>query len=303
MTPGKLTANLEALRSRIVRKPATRTDQYAKTVEEAFSYYTRTRSINFILSLAEVWAEDGWPFPTYMPLDESSWKIQVASNLTILFPIPKMGRLKRIFLLARKSWRRNDSLVLSATDEGMLNLFTAYQGAIFSNWSEHVLFEGRRTIVSEIIDSFHRGSWACVISTAFPLVDHLVRSAFGTKRIDKDVNEILGVFRAAGLMTSIKPGHKAWDKAREADESDIDGATDRDLRLPGIVLGSFLDFAEVYYGYYRAASGVTTNLNRHAVIHCAAEDWWTEVNATKLLTFLDLTLTIHPILKILLKEE
>ena len=67
---------------------------------------------------------------------------------------------------------------------------------------------------------------------------------------------------------SLKPGYIAWDIANEQPRL-TDEATQTDLRLVGIGLGSFLDFASIYYSWYRKNKGVT-ELNRHAVIHCAS---------------------------------
>jgi len=67
---------------------------------------------------------------------------------------------------------------------------------------------------------------------------------------------------------SLKPDYIAWEIANEPQRLTGD-ATQTDLRLMGIRLGSFLDFASIYYSWHRKNNGVT-KLNRHAVIHCVS---------------------------------
>ncbi|WP_340124411.1 hypothetical protein [Methylobacter svalbardensis] len=115
---------------------------------------------------------------------------------------------------------------------------------------------------------------------------------------------MLRTFIEAGITSrDMKPGHIAWDVAKEQGRS-ADEASQTDLRLIGIGLGSFLDFAGIYYSYYRKDK-VATELNRHAILHCASvsPDLWTRDNAIKLLIFIDLTLRLEVPLCILLKED
>ncbi|BAF71776.1 hypothetical protein [Sulfurovum sp. NBC37-1] len=115
---------------------------------------------------------------------------------------------------------------------------------------------------------------------------------------------ILPMFRKAGIgPRDVMPGHIAWEVAKEKGE-DVEKATENDLRLVGIVLGSFLSFANNYYSEYRKDNEPLGLINRHAIIHGAGnQNIWTKENATRLLLFLDLTLALEPIFEILLNEE
>jgi hypothetical protein len=111
-------------------------------------------------------------------------------------------------------------------------------------------------------------------------------------------------FKEAGMTPrDLKPGYIAWDVAKEKD-SRLDNVSQNDLRLIGIGLGSFFDFAEIYYSDCKKDKE-TMELNRHAILHCASvsDDVWSKMNATKLLMFIDLTLRLEEPLSILLKED
>ena len=111
-------------------------------------------------------------------------------------------------------------------------------------------------------------------------------------------------FKDAGMTPrDLKPGYIAWEIASEKDNP-LDKVSQNDLRLIGIGLGSFFDFAEIYYSYVKKDKA-TNELNRHAILHCASvsDDVWTKINATKLLMFIDLTLRLEEPLSILLKED
>jgi hypothetical protein len=78
---------------------------------------------------------------------------------------------------------------------------------------------------------------------------------------------------------------------------------EEDLRLPGIYLASFFEFANPYYAWYSLASkNPPEKLNRHAVMHCAG-DYWSRANAIKLLCFLELTRRMRPFFRILIHGE
>lgn len=82
MTPEKLKTNLIKLKSEIARKPSVYTSDYAISVNESFKKYTRTSTINFILSLSEFLYERNWPFPAYiLEIKLSYIKIIISSSV------------------------------------------------------------------------------------------------------------------------------------------------------------------------------------------------------------------------------
>ena len=76
MSPQALAAtlpgNLRYLSSLIARKPREFTGEWAASAEEAFSLYTRTSTVNLILSWNELLAEYRWPFPAYLDMREEA---------------------------------------------------------------------------------------------------------------------------------------------------------------------------------------------------------------------------------------
>jgi len=279
MNTEKLIKNLENLRSQIKRKPDTFTSEYAKTIEEAFTKYTRTRTVNLTLSLSEGLNEKNWPFPAYVPVEFSSlkWKLFIH-----LFP----------YVLIKKDF-----------DTVMARLFNLYKKEIFLFWKSHPAFELKHSILEEVLKTYNMRCWASCITTAFPLLDHLCRQFLNTRRLNQEITHILGMFKAAGISSKdVKPGYIAWEVAKEKG-LDIETATEKDLRLPGIALGSFIDIGSIYYGFYRKESLTASDLNRHAILHGASNNFWTKINATKLITFIDLTLRLEPVFKILMKED
>lgn len=76
-------------------------------------------------------------------------------------------------------------------------------------------------------------------------------------------------------------------------------ASEDDLRLTGVLLSSFFHFARHYYAWYDNSVTPPESLNRHAIIHGAFDDW-SEENALRVLTFLDLTLRLEKPLRYLI---
>ncbi|MBA3005317.1 MAG: hypothetical protein KJ900_00235 [Proteobacteria bacterium] len=73
----KLPINLHYLSTLIARKPQEFTQEWATNVDEAFSLYTRTSTVNLILSWNDLLAEEGWPFPSYLNLRQ---EVVIAGN-------------------------------------------------------------------------------------------------------------------------------------------------------------------------------------------------------------------------------
>ena len=196
----------------------------------------------------------------------------------------------------------NDQHLQMLSSKFMVLLFRLEKSKIFNYWKKHHLLQNKTNLINDIRKAYDKKLWYACIAASFPLLDLLCRKYFNTNHLTRDITEILKHFKNAGIYSKdVKPGFIAWELAEEKGE-ESEKATEKDLRLVGIALGSFLDFASIYYSWYRQDKE-THELNRHAIIHCAAQELWTKENATRILIFIDLTLRLEPVFKILLKEN
>lgn len=301
MTPEKLKINLIKLKSEIARKPLVYTSDHAMSVNESFKKYTRTSTINLILSLSEFLYERNWPFPAYiLEIKPSYIKIIISSSVFILWLI-KQKILE--FFINKKTTIQKEKIQYFI-DRFMCNLFYLCKKEIFSKWRSNPIFVKKHYIIDNIYFNYKSKYWySCIIST-MPLLDFLCRNYLSTNRLEHDITQVISMFRKSGILAKhVKPGHIAW-KVAEEERKNIKEATEKDLRLVGIYLGSFLDFADIYYAYYRKETpSLVNNINRHAIIHGSDLDIWNKENATRILIFLDLMLYLEPALRILLKED
>lgn len=189
-------------------------------------------------------------------------------------------------------------------DRFICNLFYLCKKEIFLKWKSNPIFVKKHYIIDNIYFTYKSKYWYSCIISAMPLLDFLCRNYFNTNRLERDITQLISIFRKSGILArNVKPGHIAWEVAKEAGENTKE-ATEKDLRLVGIYLGSFLDFADIYYDYYRKETpNLVKNINRHAIIHGSDLDIWNKENATRILIFLDLMLCLEPALRILLKED
>lgn len=311
MTAEKLKINLEKLRLRIARKPPAFTSEHAVRLSDSFNKYTNTRTVNLILSYSELLESYGWPFPIFMTReDQPKYNLRLLPYRLLIIDIKAFGfrfllHLIRNKLSARpKNFQEADFHKL--TDEIMLALFKFHKKRFFDYWKKANLFKDKKHIITQVEKCYDKGLWIACISTAFPLLDYLMRLYFNTKRFEKDVNHVLFLMKQAGITSNdLKPGYRAYLVAKERMDPEINTVDKKDLRLIGIALGSFVAHAEVYYKYFRKDSSSSTNndLNRHAVIHCAPVNFNSKINAIKLLIFIDLVLELEPIMKILLNDD
>lgn len=300
MTPEKLKINLIKLKSEIARKPLVYTSDHAMSVNDSFKKYTRTSTINLILSLSEFLYERNWPFPAYiLEIKPSYIKIIISSSVFILWLI-KQKILE--FFINKKTTIQKEKIQYFI-DRFMCNLFYLFKKEIFSKWRSNPIFVKKHYIIDNIYFNYKSKYWYSCIISAMPLLDFLCRNYLSTNRLERDITQVISMFRKSGILAKhVKPGHIAWKVAEEEGEN-IKEATEKDLRLVGIYLGSFLDFADIYYSYYRKETpSLVNNINRHAIIHGSDLDIWNKENATRILIFLDL-LYLEPALRILLKED
>jgi len=299
-----LPANIRFLASQIARKPSAFTPQWASTVDEAFSLYTRTSTVNLFVSLNDVLLEFNWPFPSYVNLQS-----EVARQ--------RFGAPSRRLRCLTDLISRGPSLLASVTipglipdkqkarglfDASMVRLFRWNAESVFKYWQAHPLLVSRRKVLGDLTRCYEKKLWAACVPTALPLLDLVMRAYFGSDKLSVSVQTLRNAFQKSSILPKdLKPGYAVWKGSRDpASGNAFATALREDLRLPGVCLSSFVEFANTYYAWYTAApAGTSVTLNRHAVMHCASE-YWSEINATKLFTFFDLTLRIEKPLRFII---
>lgn len=267
MQPDKLIKNLEVLRKGIARKPGKYEPEYAIKFDDSFNKYTRTSTINLILSFNELLLEYKWPFPAYI-LEYSSNNWGKAKSYLAFFSVVYFRKINNFLQFKQKSPPPLHDLKNNISDFIALS-FLFHEKNIFIGWKSNHNFQGKAYLIDNIRTCYKKGLWYACIVASFPLLDLLCRKYFNSSKLEKDITVMLSTFKAAGITSrDMKPGHIAWDVAKEQGLS-ADKATLTDLRLVGIGLGSFLDFAGIYYAWYRKDKGMA-ELNRHAIIHGAS---------------------------------
>lgn len=302
MTPEKLKANLQKLKDKIARKPSVYTAEYASTISESFEKYTRTSNLNVIVSLNEILIEFDWPFPNYTLGNKTTQRKAIL--ILIIMMSPEMIK-QRIMFWKTNMNGKDEKWIKKHLDKFMYRHFNLSKKEIFSSWKSNPILSGKHYIIDSIHKTYSKGYWySCIVST-FPLLDFLCRKYFNAKKFDRDMTYIVSMFQKAEITSrDTMPGHVAWEVAEEKGEN-VQEATEKDLRLVGVALSSFLNFADIYYAFHRNDDvNSAETINRHAIIHGADnQDIWTRENATKILIFLDLTLSLEPVFDILLNEK
>jgi hypothetical protein len=294
----KLPANIKFLASQITRKPSAFTSQWAATVEEAFSRYTRTSTVNFLLSVNDVLADFNWPFPGYVnlrrELAHGKEKAICSEGSMLAVVVEAVNQVLR--------GRGQEERARAFLDQAMADLFKRQAESVFQYWREHPLLIPKRPILGDLRRCYEEKLWAACLPTALPLLDLVMRAYFATDKLRVSVQTLWNAFEKAKILPKdLKPGFAVWHGSRDPDSGNAFAVTlEDDLRLPGVFLSSFVEFASRYYSWYKVTSDSPPDkLNRHAVMHCASE-YWSEVYTTKLLTFLDLTLRLEKPLRILI---
>lgn len=188
--------------------------------------------------------------------------------------------------------------------------FKYYQTKIMSN--KHL--DSKQVNLSNIFSAYQSGNYASCISTIYPLLDFLTRLFLNVTNLTIGIGYINKIIKDAGFtldeIDNLKPGaftHKflnkhGFDKIQEKEYSKLSKQHEYKLGLPGIALSSFLHFSSKYYADYRDESTKPNQLNRHAIIHGANTDCFTQENTVKLLTYMYLMLELEPVLKIVFER-
>ena len=300
ITPQQLALNLEILRSRIIRKPTNYESgqDFPGSLEDSLSRYVRTRHVNLILSFSDMLRiEYSWPFPFFvLPLSKSKrWRLISALPLMIWF---YMG-ISIESLLHRKQVPPEKARAKTTIDKFMVRLVRMSSRPLFQGWFSSPILAEHYQELRELQQVYRKGCWYPTITATFPILDYICRKLLRTKNMTKGVGHINKVFSQANISFELlRPGYGTWDYAKRVG-ADAQELTSNDLRLVGIALESFLQFASVYYGHHDQGQGVSV-LNRHAVLHGGRGKIWTKEDATRALLFLDLMVRLYPIFEVLL---
>lgn len=300
ITPQQLVVNLESLRDMIARKPADyipRND-FPMSIGDSFSRYIRTHHVNFILSFSDLLRiEYSWPFPFFVITlcHSKKWQIMTAFPLlawlylSVSYKPP--GRLGQSAPV--------NSRIKTNIDQLMVRLVRMSSRPLFQGWLSSSILAEHHQELRELQKVYRKGCWYPTITATFPILDYICRKLLRTENMTKGVGHINKVFSQANISFELlRPGYGAWDYAKSVG-ADAQELTSNDLRLVGIALESFLQFASVYYGHHDQGQGVSV-LNRHAVLHGGRGKVWTKEDATRALLFLDLMVRLYPIFDILL---
>jgi hypothetical protein len=267
-----LLSNLQTLADQLARKPTAFDPRWAKSIAESFKFYTRTSKINYLLSIDDLLRDHGWPFPAYLNLQKEdiqhrrsmvmvdSSRIFRRSISTFLrrTPFPLILLQWRIFL----NWEPfGISLLLLTTgvseshrkfiDRYLCGRFRKASKDIFMFWQTHPLLQGKRRVILDLEKSYRKKLWGVCIPTLLPLLDYLMRDYFHSNDLRISVDDLAQAFKLSGIThESLKPGYGIRDGLeKRPDELRIADNIDRDLRLPGIYLTSFIYFAQRYYAW------------------------------------------------------
>ncbi len=288
------------LSRKIARKPSSFRSRWAVSIDQSFDLYTNTSTVNLIQSINNMLAEENWPLPAYLNAKGEIYRLSPLPGLiNSLKSFIGLSRLVLILMSLNVGLNKKKTF-----DAHMSNFSRFYAKDIFSDLKLNPLLKEKRLIINEIEKAYRLRMWATCITTMVPIFDFVMRSYFGSQDLKISIQTLRDAFGKSGLKPKdLKPGHAIW----EARENPHKGNTftksiEEDLRLPGVYLSSFFEFADRYYGWYESTDNPDALLNRHAIIHCST-GCWNEPNAIRLLTFLDLTLKLENVLKTLIHGD
>lgn len=291
---------LRALADMIPKKPATYTSQWAGSVEEAFQHYTNTRTVNLFSSVNRCLMEDGWPYPAYLDMREErerafeEYDLFLGSRLSRAKVLLRMFRGRASMMTVVLTFWQPSQSRKRMRDRCIKKIFRANREIFFMNIMANPLLAHKVSVIRDIQVSYKRCMWASCITTTLPLIDVVIRDLFRTYDLRTSINALSDAFYKADLKPiDLMPG-TVWDG-----NNLFVRASEDDLRLTGVLLSSFFHFARHYYAWYDNSVTPPESLNRHAIIHGAFDDW-SEENALRVLTFLDLTLRLEKPLRYLI---
>lgn len=294
--------NLKSLADRIARKPPEFDPRWAKLIIEAFSLYTRTSTVNYFVAFGDLFRESGWPFPAYLDLENEIRRSNRAMGF-VKWPFSQLfsWRSINLSLLSLSLLRISDSQKQKIIAQFLSRRFHKASKEVFAFWKAHPLIQSKRQVISDLEKAYNAKLWGTCIPSILPLIDHVMRDYFQTDDLLTSVGTLVKAFQIANLTSeSVKPGYVVfWDnKYEKSDIVRVADSVEKDLRLPGVYLSSFVDFAFRYYSRHITASN-PEEVNRHAVLH-GDMNYWSKAQTTKVLMFFDLVVKLEPVLRIII---
>lgn len=300
-----LPENIRILSRLIARKSSAHTKEYAYTIEDSFSKYTRTNIINILRGWNDELIDYDWPFPSYLNINNEIKKIMWEFD-------QHLSKLRFISIPLSVILRGPSSLTLSFlslsdSPRPTYNFFMTYifmlnQKKIFSDLLNSPVLESKRKVIEDIKQAYRRGMWAACITTTIPIFDYTIRAFLGSNRLMDTIQVLRDAFlNEANLSpTSIMPGFSHGDSNIKDNEKPFFDTLEEDLRLPGVFLSSFFEFSDRYYEWHNASDiPVRSQINRHAIMH-GSYNYWSRANAARIISFLHLLISLETPLKILI---
>lgn len=298
----KLLSNLRILADQLARKPKSFTPQWAKSITDSFTLYTRTSTVNYFLALNEIFYENGWPFPAYLDLEQEIQSTHLWYRKPSLLFRVLLGKLSFSDFVGNFCIGRPEKKSKSFIDWYFCKRFRKVAKSVFVLWQTHPLLEKKNKVLNDVYLSYKKQLWGVCIPSMLPLVDFLMRDYFHSDDLRDSVRILAKAFKLANITRGgLKPGYGVWDSLeKNPNEIRVADTVERDLRLLGIYLVSFIDFVQRYYSWYKVVSE-SKELNRHAIAH-GDMNYWSEVDTTKFLMFFDLIIKLEPVLRFLIGD-
>jgi hypothetical protein len=187
---------IRLLASLIARKPAQYTPEWAKTIDEAFSLYTRTSTINLFHQTNRLLIDLDWPFPAFIDLTEEQTRSARHGSLQSL-----TGRM------VQASEVREIGITMTALiaclggtngshffDAAMVDLFDQHCDRVFGFLQNSPILQTKSQIVSDIKAAYRGRLCAATITAIVPLLDHIVREYFGARRLNVTIQVLRDAF-------------------------------------------------------------------------------------------------------------
>ena len=189
--------NLRALSDRIARKPPRFEPQWAKTVTESFTLYTRTSTINYLTYMTDMLREYGWPFPSFINLSREFQDLQadwrwVTNRIMSVF---LSRRSTMIAIMHIRLIRVDDATNRRRIDALLCRRFKRSSKEVFEFWLNHPLLQSRGKLLRDIIKAYRYNLWGACVPYILPILDFVIRRGYlGTDDLRTTVGTVSEAF-------------------------------------------------------------------------------------------------------------